>query len=58
MLNRERLRPALGRAANGCAVSDMRPELLEETQTFVETKVEYGTELTHAFWTGLAFGEP
>ena len=61
MLNRERPRSALdalGRAANGSADRGMRPEFLEDAPTFVETNVENGTELTHAFWTALAFGEP
>lgn len=64
MLNQERLRSALdaldaiGRAADGCVDADMRPNLLEGAPTFVETNVENGTELTHSFWTALAFGEP
>ena len=61
MLNRERPRSAfdaLGRVANGCADRSMRPELLENAPTFVETNIENGTELIHAFWTALAFGEP
>lgn len=52
MLNRERLRStldALGRAADGCVGADMHSEELEDTLTFIETSVQKGPTLAHAF---------
>ena len=58
MLDRDRLRSAFDRAADGCVDADMRSEELEDALIIAETNIEKGAALAEAFRTALAYGEP